>query len=106
MASVTKSFTFDLERDKDLLDLLDRQDRRGRSALVRQALREFLQAERSPVAIEGVVERACRRAIRLELAGRLVVSEAAGEGSGLDLLSPESEAARNLQAIEDAFEDW
>lgn len=104
MASVTKSFTFDSERDSDLLDLLERQGGRGQSALVRQALRQFLKS-RGRID-EAAIERACRRAIRQELAGRLIVGQVAEGDSGFDLLNPESEAARNLAAIETAFEDW
>jgi hypothetical protein len=105
MASVTKSFVFDSDRDKDLLDWLEGQGARGQSALVREALRALReQHPQSGLSVEDVA-RACRQAIRQELAGRLVAAEGQSP-DGPALLDPESEAAQNLAHIEEVFGEW
>jgi hypothetical protein len=106
MASVTKSFVFDSDRDKDLLAWLESQGARGQSALVREALRALRQQHhhQDGLSIEDVA-RACRQAIRQELAGRLIAAEGQ-DTDGPALLDPESEAARNLAHIEEAFGEW
>lgn len=101
--SVTRSFTFDPERDREILELLDGAGPRQRSALVRQALGDLLRRRDAPDALtaDEIIE-ACRRAIRLELAGKLVQ---AGD-SELVTAAPESEAARNLAALRDKLKKW
>ena len=102
--TVTKCFTFNSVRDKPILDLLAKQDTRGQSAVVRAALREFLQQEHgSGLGRQEIID-ACRQAIRLELKGRLVISE--GAPSELNMASPESAAARNLAGLEEELDKW
>ena len=97
MASVTISFTLDNDRDHDLLRWLKSQGSRGRSAAIREMLRQGLAGPGS-ITVDDI-----RRAIRSELAGYMVQ---VGD-SELDLQRPEpSRAAANLDDLEGRLEDW
>lgn len=102
--SVTKSFTFDVHRDADILAFLEGQDPRGQSRLVRRALRDLLQQQEGPgISWQEIVD-ACREAIRRELTGRLVLQE--GSVIVSETPEPETEAARNLAGLEEELEGW
>jgi len=103
MATVNRSFTLDEERDADILKLLDSAGPRQRSALVREALRRYAEDRKSGVYEE--MYRACREAVRRELAGRLV-AVGQEQDSGVILVKPESAAARNLAKLDDHLEEW
>ena len=97
MSSVTISFVLDSERDSVLLGWLKTHGKRGRSAAIREALRQHLLYPQA-VTIDGV-----QRIIRLELASYAL----RGGGSGLDVQSPEPEqAAANLDGLTDRLEEW
>lgn len=103
MATINRSFTLDEERDADILKLLDSAGPRQRSALVREALRRYAQ-DQEPELYEEVY-RACREAVRRELAGRLVTVER-GQDSGVILATPESAAAQNLARLDETLKEW
>lgn len=97
MPSVTISFTLDNEQDHDLLAWLKSQGSRGRSAAIRDTLRQGLAGSR-PLTVNDI-----RQVIRSELATCMVRSGS----SGVDLQSSEPErAAANLDALEGRLEGW
>jgi hypothetical protein len=99
---VRKSFTLDPKRDRDILNLLEQQDSRGQSRLVRRALRLLLRQDENTGLTRQEVVDACRQAIRQELAGRLVAQDSAASA----VTNESSEAARNLAAFEEELDTW
>lgn len=97
MPSMTISFTLDNERDHDLVAWLRSQGSRGRSAAIRDTLRQGLAGSR-PLTVSDI-----RQVVRSELAGHVVRSD----GPDVDLQSPEPEqAAANLDDLSERLEEW
>lgn len=99
--TVTKSFTFNTAEDARILELLEAAGPRQQSALVRQALNELLDRNEQS---EDVIVEACRKAIRIELAGKFI--QVGQAGSELIVATPESAAARNLAKLGQSLEEW
>lgn len=100
--TVTRSFTFNTDDDARILEALEAAGPRRRSALVRQALKEFLDRKEDLALDRDDIIEACRQAIRIELAGKLVQ---AGD-SELIVATAESPAAKNLARLSGALEEW
>ena len=102
MVVMTVSFCVDTERDSDLVGWLRSQRRRGRSAKIREALREGLAHAQSIGAVaqgESANLAAIRRAIRAELREWAI--------SGVIPQSAEDDQlASNLDGLEARLAEW